>query len=307
MKTVLNAGSRESPLALVQTRLVVEALQQHDPQLEIALKTYKTQGDLILETSLSQLGDKGVFIKELETALLAGEIDFAVHSMKDMPSEQPEGLYLFPFGARETPFDVLVSKSKVSFLELPTGAVIGTSSLRREAVLKKRRPDLYFQLIRGNVQTRLRKLEEGPYDAIVLAAAGLHRLGLEHLIHDTFLPQDLLPACCQGTLAVEVANSDLMERFRPFVDTATEVCTVAERSFLRAMQGGCQIPMGAYAWPVEGNRYQIRGMVCDPQDLTLITEEVIFSVDQAFETGKQLAHTLLNQGGQLILEKLLHP
>jgi hydroxymethylbilane synthase len=306
MKNPLVVGSRDSALALAQTYKVMEALKGRYSDLDIPLKTYKTQGDLILDSALSKIGDKGLFVKELEVALLSGEIDFAVHSMKDMPSEQPDGLRLFSFGPRELPEDAWVSKHRTSFWETPQGAIVGTSSLRRQAILKKLRPDLNFQVVRGNVQTRLRKLEEGPYDALVLAAAGLRRLGLEAVIMHTFSPSEMLPACCQGTLGVEIRNDALFEMFSPFVDPVTETCTQAERSFLKTLQGGCQVPMAAYAEPIDVARYHIWGLVSNPDGTSVITAEKDFTVESAQAAGRQVAEQILRNGGKTILDALWH-
>lgn len=304
MKNPLIAGSRESLLALTQTRLVMQALQSQYPELEIALKTYKTQGDLILDSPLFEAGDKGLFVKELEQALLNGEIDFAVHSMKDMPSEQPKGLHLFPFGEREAPLDAFVSKSGLSFQEIPAGSVIGTSSLRREALLKRIRPDLTYEVVRGNVQTRLRKLDEGPYEAIILAVAGLRRLGLEHRITHTFSLEEMIPACCQGTLGVEIYDPALLELFKPFIHPETQVCTTAERSFMRTLQGGCHVPMAAYASRQDDGQYRINGLLCSLDSKTILSAEQTFSADKAIEAGQMVARDLLHSGGQEILSQI---
>lgn len=306
MTPSLTVGSRDSALALTQTKQVMDALAAHYPDLSMPLKTYKTQGDLVLETALAQIGDKGLFVKELEVALMNGEIDFAVHSMKDMPSEQPEGLQVFPFGEREIPLDALISKSGQSFWELPAGAVVGTSSLRRQALLKKSRPDLLYQNVRGNLQTRLRKLDEGPYDALVLAVAGLHRMQLAERITHTFSTDMMIPACCQGTLAIEIKDERLLNTFQPFVYHAVRVCTLAERAFLRTMQGGCQIPMAAYARNVAENRYHIVGLVSDVDGERVFTAEQTFSEEDAEPAGQEVAERILVQGGREILDALWH-
>ncbi len=304
MSRSLIAGSRDSLLALTQTEFVMARLREQKPELELSLKTFKTQGDLNLESSLSSIGDKGLFVKELEVALLKGEIDFAVHSMKDMPSEQPEGLYLMPFGHRETPLDALVSKSGKTFEALPSGSTIGTSSLRRQALLLHHRPDLNVDVVRGNVQTRLKKLDEGPFDAIILAAAGLHRLGLDSRITELLAPPLMIPACCQGTLAIEFADPGLKELFAPLADRETAIATQAERAFMRTLEGGCQVPMGAYARPINERQFQIDGMIADPTGTPLLRAQQVFTADGAEQAGCELAKTLLKEGGSTILNAL---
>ncbi len=306
MLAELIAGSRDSQLALVQTQSVITALSNRFPELTVTLQTFKTQGDLILDSALSRIGDKGLFVKELELALLNDSIHFAVHSMKDMPSDVPDGLYLLPFGQRETPQDALVSKNGLDFKSLPMGAVVGTSSLRRQAWLKHWRPDLRVEVIRGNIQTRLRKLDEGPYQALVLAAAGLHRLKLNDIITQLFTPEEMIPACCQGTLAIEFKQPEIADLFGTLADPATVVCTRAERAFLRTMQGGCQLPMGAYARPDGDGRYTLLAMVSDPEGRSLIRESREFYADEAEQAGTDIAQSLLRHGGKDILDTLLH-
>lgn len=306
MKNPLVAGSRDSALALAQTRMVMAALAGQYPSLQTELKTFKTQGDIILDTSLALIGGKGLFVKELELALLAGEIDFAVHSMKDMPAEIPEGLTLMTFGPREISTDAFVSRSKTAFADLPPGAIIGTSSLRRQAMLKRLRPKHHYQMIRGNVPTRLKKLDEGQFDAIVLAVAGLNRLGLSDRITHVFSPEEMPPACCQGTLAIEVREDDIADLFRPFVVPDVAACTQAERGFLRTVQGGCQVPMAAYAQPISEGQYRLQGMICDPEGQRVLTAEATFTPNTADAAGQSVAQDILNQGGREILAALLH-
>lgn len=284
----LIVGSRDSALALAQTSSVCDKLKSQYQGLQIQLKTYKTKGDLNLENPLSELGDKGLFVKELEVALLNNEIDFAVHSMKDMPSAQPPGLVLFSFGPREVPYDALVSQGNVAFRDLPEGAIIGTSSLRRQVLLKRIRPDIQTQVIRGNVQTRLRKLSEGPYDAIVLAAAGLNRLNLEDVITETFSPEDMIPACCQGILGVETRADFDPDFWASFTHTPTHIACQAERAFLGTLQGGCNTPMGAYA-----SGEQLIGFLAsvDGQDFKSVTEPL--DENHPALSGEKLARQLL--------------
>lgn len=300
--TSLIAGSRSSQLALTQTRWVMAQLTQQYPELAVELKQYTTQGDLNLEQALSKLNDKGLFVKELELALSAGEIDFAVHSMKDMPSEQPDGLTLLPFGVRENPQDAWVSRSGASLTELPEGACVGTSSLRRQAQLGRQRPDLRVEVIRGNVDTRLRKLDEGQYDAIILAAAGLNRLGLARRITQLLPVESFIPACCQGILGIELrADASAEALWAPFIDTDTWVAMQAERSFLATLQGGCQVPMAAHACAIGEGRYRLLGMVSDVTGQQSLTTFEAFNAEDATAVGQRVAQALLLQGADALI------
>lgn len=307
--TLLRVGSRESPLALVQTKWVMAQLQAAWPELTLELKTFKTQGDIILDTSLSKIGDKGLFVKELEVALLLDEIDIAVHSMKDLPGVLHERLALCSVGEREDPRDVLLAPSPTRLQELPPGAVVGTSSLRRIAQFKRLRPDLDYQTIRGNLQTRLRKMEEGQYQAIILAAAGVHRLDWHDRIVQYFDPiTESIPAVCQGILAVEFRQDDpkvdaLLSPMRiPDVETAM----AAERSFLRTLEGGCQVPVGGYAHPdpTSPGQFNMHGIALTLEGEQAIRQQVSFPPEAAVQTGKDLAETLLLSGGQVILDNI---
>lgn len=302
-------GSRESPLALAQTQMVMAALKQQWPGLRIEIETFKTQGDLILDKSLSKVGDKGLFVKELEIALLEGQIDIAVHSMKDMPGDLPPGLALLSFGEREDARDVLLSHHHVAFADLPSGAVIGTSSLRREAQLRRLRPDLLYQVIRGNLQTRYRKLEEGQYQAIVLAAAGVKRLGWQDRITQYFDPwQETVPAVAQGILAVEYRQDDCnaLDYLEPLTIKAVEVARTAERAVLSALAGGCQLPLGAYC-RVEADRCDIKGIVLSPDGQEVVTAQLPVDFNQPGESGRALATLLLDEGAREILDRIRQP
>ena len=302
MPTSLIAGSRSSQLALTQTRWVMAQLTTQYPELALELKQYTTQGDLNLEHALSQLNDKGLFVKELELALSAGEIDFAIHSMKDMPSEQPEGLTLLPFGRRENPQDAWVSRSGQSLSDLPAGSRVGTSSLRRQAQVGCQRPDLTIEVIRGNVDTRLRKLDEGQYDAVILAAAGLNRLNLSHRITQLLPIEAFVPACCQGILGIELRADDATQAlWAPFVDPDTLVAMQAERAFLATLQGGCQVPMAAHTCAIGEGRYRLLGMVSDVSGQQSLTTFEAFNANEAAAVGQRVAQALLLQGADALI------
>jgi hydroxymethylbilane synthase len=303
---ILCLGSRESPLALAQTHMVAEAFRKQWPDCQIEIQTFKTQGDIILDTALSKAGDKGLFVKELETALLENRIDLAVHSMKDMPGELPDGLALVSFGEREDACDVLISKDQVHFMDLPAGAVIGTSSLRREAQLRRLRADLSYEVIRGNLQTRYRKLQEGPYHAIVLAAAGVKRLGWHKRITQSFDAwEESIPAVAQGILAIEYRSGD--EQIRHFLEPlqvqSVEVVRLAERSVLSTLAGGCQLPLGAYCRPTQTG-YEMKGVVLSLDGAEAIYAHTTFQAGESLQAGKKLAESLLAQGGKVILDRI---
>lgn len=303
---LLRLGSRESPLALAQTNMVADALRRQWPGLEVEIHTFKTQGDIILDTALSKTGDKGLFVKELEVALMENRIDLAVHSMKDMPGELPEGLTLVSFGEREDASDVLLSKNHVRFANLPAGAVIGTSSLRREAQLRRLRSDLKYEVIRGNLQTRYRKLEEGPYAAIVLAAAGVKRLGWDDRITQTFDAwSQSIPAVAQGILAIEFRLTDGRVRslLEPLQIKSVEVIRLAERAVLATLAGGCQLPLGAYCRPTESG-YEMKGVVLSLDGTEAIYAYTTFGPGESLQAGQRLAEDLLNQGGKAILDQI---
>ncbi|WP_303672960.1 hydroxymethylbilane synthase [Vampirovibrio chlorellavorus] len=301
---LVRLGSRESSLALAQTHQVAEALRQQWPALQVEIHTFKTQGDIILDTALSKAGDKGLFVKELEVALLERQIDVAVHSMKDMPGAFPDGLALVSFGEREDARDVLVSKNSVPFEALPAGAVVGTSSLRREAQLRRLRPDLTYQVIRGNLQTRYRKLEEGPYEAIVLAAAGIRRLGWQDRITQAFDAwEQSIPAVAQGILGLEfrVEDGRIRNLIQPLLRPAVEVARLAERAVLTTLAGGCQLPLGAYCRPCEYG-YEMKGVVLSVDGTEAVYAYTTFEAPDAVAAGQRLAQDLLQQGGKAILD-----
>jgi hydroxymethylbilane synthase len=299
--TLLRLGTRKSKLALWQANFVKEKLEALGCKVELVPIT--TTGDKILDAPLAKIGGKGLFVKEIENALLAGEIDLAVHSLKDVPITIPEGLTLSAITEREEPYDVLISRNGKKLEELPSGAVVGTSSLRRQVQIKRRRRDLKVEILRGNVDTRLKKLKEGLYDAIVLAYAGVKRMGLSGEISQVL--EDFIPAVGQGSLAIETRAED--ERVINFVKVLNHeeswLRAVCERAFLRELQGGCQVPMGAYAW-IEGDSIKIKGFISDLEGERFLEGYEEGSLQEAEEVGKRLAQRLLREGGEEILKEI---
>jgi hydroxymethylbilane synthase len=299
--TLLRLGTRKSKLALWQANFVKEKLEALGCKVELVPIT--TTGDKILDTPLAKIGGKGLFVKEIENALLAGEIDLAVHSLKDVPITIPKGLTLSAITEREEPYDVLISRNGKKLEELPSGAVVGTSSLRRQVQIKRRRRDLKVEILRGNVDTRLRKLKEGLYDAIVLAYAGVKRMGLSGEISQVL--EDFIPAVGQGSLAIETRAED--ERVINFVKVLNHeeswLRAVCERAFLRELQGGCQVPIGAYAW-IEGDRIKIKGFISDLEGERFLEGYEEGGLQEAEEVGKRLAQRLLREGGEEILKEI---
>ncbi|TJY41457.1 hydroxymethylbilane synthase [Cohnella pontilimi] len=298
-------GTRQSALALTQTGQTVDSLQAICEAAGLPytfeLKPIVTRGDRILDVTLSKVGGKGLFVKEIEQALLDGDIDMAVHSMKDMPFELPDGLVLGAVPKREDPRDCLISRTAGSVDELPHGARVGTSSLRRSAQLQAARPDLHIESIRGNIDTRLRKLEEEGFDAILLAAAGLHRMGWKDRI-TSYLPSALcLPAVGQGALAVECRADDeeVLELLARFNDEHTARTVAAERRLLGLLNGGCQVPIGAYAETTDGAEIVLTGMVASPDGKRLLKETA--SGTDPERVGEIVAQALLARGADTIL------
>jgi hydroxymethylbilane synthase len=299
--TLLRLGTRKSKLALWQANFVKEKLEALGCKVEIVPIT--TTGDKILDAPLAKIGGKGLFVKEIENALLAGEIDLAVHSLKDVPITIPEGLTLSAITEREEPYDVLISRNGKKLEELPSGAVVGTSSLRRQVQIRRRRRDLRVEILRGNVDTRLRKLKEGLYDAIVLAYVGVKRMGLSGEISQVL--EDFIPAVGQGSLAIETRADD--ERVINLVKVLNHeeswLRAVCERAFLRELQGGCQVPIGAYAW-IEGDRIKIKGFISDLEGERFLEGYEEGGLQEAEEVGKRLAQRLLREGGEEILKEI---
>lgn len=304
MTRTIRIGTRESALAVWQARWVQQRLAGCWPEYHFELVGMKTKGDKILDTALARIGDKGLFIKELEQAMLRGEIDLAVHSMKDLPTKLPAGLFVAAVCPREYPGDVLVSRRGLALQQLPPGARIGTSSLRRQAQLKHYRPDLQFVTVRGNVQTRLRKLQELELDALVLACAGLVRLGLQEHITQR-LPYDIvLPAVGQGSIGVEARQDDdfIINLLRPLDHPPSRAAITAERAFLQRLEGGCQVPIGALGL-VDGERLTLQGVVAALDGRELVRDSITGSTAAAQELGVQLAETLLARGAVRILQE----
>ena len=304
MKT-LKIATRQSPLALWQAEHIRARLQELHPDLTVELVKFVTQGDKILDTPLAKIGGKGLFVKELEAALLDGRADLAVHSMKDVPMALPEGLTLAVICEREDPLDAFVSNTFEKFADLPQGARVGTSSLRRKSQILKQRPDLQIIDLRGNVGTRLGKLDEGQYDAIILASAGLKRLGLESRIRHTIEPNVSLPAVGQGALGLECRADDqeVLALIQPLLHIETDVCVRAERAFNAYLEGGCQVPIAGYATLQDG-KIHIEGRVGSPDGQTLLRAEMTDEAHNAQQLGENLARNLLEQGAGDLLKAL---
>ncbi|MGL6245798.1 hydroxymethylbilane synthase [Pseudomonas sp.] len=299
----IRIATRKSALALWQAEYVKTRLEEAHPGLLVTLVPMVSRGDKLLDSPLSKIGGKGLFVKELETALLENEADIAVHSMKDVPMDFPEGLGLFCICEREDPRDAFVSNTYASLDELPQGSIVGTSSLRRQAQLLTRRPDLEIRFLRGNVNTRLAKLDAGEYDAIILAAAGLIRLGFEDRITSAISVDDSLPAGGQGAVGIECrsADSEIHALLSPLhhQDTATRV--IAERSLNKHLNGGCQVPIACYA-VLEGEQIWLRGLVGDPSGGLLLSAEARAPRGDAEALGVKVAEDLLSQGADDILK-----
>ena len=305
LEKTLKIATRQSPLALWQANYVKDRLQQLYPDLTIELVPMVTKGDVILDSPLAKIGGKGLFVKELENALLTQEADIAVHSMKDVPMQFPEGLGLAVICQREDPRDAFVSHSYRTFAELPQGAVVGTSSLRRQCQLKALRPDLDIRSLRGNVGTRLSKLDNGDYDAIILASAGLIRLGLADRIASFIDVEQSLPAAGQGAVGIECRTDDAQVQalLAPLADAETTYCVLAERAMNNHLQGGCQVPIGGYAVLQQGQLY-LRALVGDIDGSRIIRAEGKSAVENAEVLGVQIAEQLLAQGADKILQAI---
>ncbi|KHT61803.1 porphobilinogen deaminase [Photobacterium gaetbulicola] len=303
--TPIRIATRKSPLAMWQAEFVKAALEQAHPGLQVELVPMVTKGDVILDTPLAKVGGKGLFVKELEVAMLEGRADIAVHSMKDVPVEFPEGLGLVTICEREDPRDAFVSNHYDNLAQLPAGAVVGTSSLRRQCQLRAQRPDLVVKDLRGNVNTRLRKLDDGEYDAIILACAGLKRLKMEDRIRDAIAPETSLPAVGQGAVGIECRLDD--ERVRQLLDALnhrdTETRVLCERAMNNRLQGGCQVPIGSYS-VLDGDQIWLRALVGEPDGSQIVRGEIRGHRDDAEQLGVQLADQLLGDGAKAILDEL---
>lgn len=307
MKKTIRIGSRGSQLALWQAGWVQTQIHQNRPDYTTQLVIIKTTGDKITDVPLAKVGGKGLFVKEIEEALLDGRIDIAVHSMKDMPSEIPHGLCIGAVPQRENPLDALVSDQYASIDALPQGARLGTSSLRRAAQLRHYRPDLKISPLRGNLDTRLKKLADTDLDAIVLASAGLKRLGMADRITAYIEPKIMLPAVGQGALCIESRIND--KEIGPIVSgldhAGSHVAVLAERAFSQHLEGGCQVPIAALAI-IDNNWLQVTGMVAELDGCLVLKDTIEGSCDEAAAVGLKLAEKLLAQGAGPILERLMH-
>jgi hydroxymethylbilane synthase len=300
-------ASRESALAMWQAKHIQARLQALYPNCDVQILGMTTTGDQILDSPLSRIGGKGLFVKELEMALADGSADLAVHSMKDVPMNLPEGFMMAATGEREDARDAFVSNNFANLQSLPHGSVVGTSSLRRQSQLQYRFPHLKIESLRGNVQTRLRKLDENQYAAIILAAAGLIRLGLGERIRDFISPTDSIPAVGQGALGIEInANrTDLMEILAPLNHIDTQLCVEAERGFSRALAGSCTVPLGAYALR-DGNNINMTGFVASVDGTQMLRENITGLAANAEAVGRALATKLVARGADKILAALDH-
>ena len=302
---ILRIATRKSQLALWQAEYVANLLQKAHPDLQIELMKMSTQGDKILDTPLAKVGGKGLFVKELELGMLNGDADIAVHSMKDVPVEFPEGLHLPVICPREDPRDAFVSNNYSSLDELPQGARVGTSSLRRQCQLREKRPDLTILDLRGNVNTRLQKLDDDQYDAIILAAAGLIRLGFHERIREYISPDISLPAIGQGAVGIECRVNDerINELIAPLNDAMTATLVLAERAMNARLQGGCQVPIAGFA-EIDNDILLLRGLVGETDGSNIIRGDIAGPLANAEEMGVALAEDLLSRGVDRILESL---
>lgn len=306
MKMQIKIGTRGSQLALWQAEWVKSRIESLFPEISGRIVPIKTTGDKIVDRPLSMVGGKGLFVKEIEKALLDKEIDLAVHSMKDMPGGLPEGLTIGAIPLRENPFDAVVSGSGKGLMELSSGAVVGTSSLRRSSQVKHARPDLTVESIRGNLDTRLKKLDSGQFDAILLAAAGLIRLDMAHVITEYLPEATMVPAAGQGALCVETRETDkfinpLMEKLD---DPETRECVTGERSFLRQIEGSCHVPVGCFGRILDSGRIRFTGIVSSEDGTLVIKESVESERNDTASAGIELANRLLDRGAKTILENM---
>ncbi len=304
MRKKLIIGSRGSDLALWQTRFVKAKLEELFPALKLEIEIIKTTGDKMLDVALAKIGDKGLFTRQIETALLNREIDLAVHSLKDLQTVQPESLTIGAVLAREMPNDVLISKRYASIDDLPKGARVATGSLRRKSQLLHYRPDLQIFEIRGNVPTRIKKLEESNLDAMILAFAGVHRLGLDSYIKQIIPFETMLPAVGQGAMAVEIRSDDvkIRELLQKLNDPETNFCITAERAFLRTLEGGCQVPIGANAF-LESDKIFLEGMAGNLEGSVNLRDSISGDKKDAADLGLQLAQRLIERGANRLLEE----
>jgi len=298
-------GSRGSMLAMIQSEWVKDHIKFFRPDLDLHIKNISTSGDKITDVALAKIGGKGLFTKEIENELLSGIIDLAVHSMKDLPTQLPEGLKIGAVPFREDPRDVLVSRDHMKFSELPDGAVIGTCSLRRKAQLLAARPGLRVADLRGNLDTRLKRIEEGKYDAIVLACAGIRRLGRKEVISEILDADVIIPAVGQGALCIEIREGDtfIEELLRPLHHAETELAVRAERALMAELEGGCQVPVGGYARMEEGSLV-LRAVVASLEGDRILRAEDSDNPENPEELGKRVAGRLATMGARDILDEI---
>ncbi len=301
----MRIGTRGSLLALTQSGFIQRRIEEAWPDVKVELTVIKTTGDKIQDVPLAKVGGKGLFVKEIEEALLAREVDLAVHSMKDVPAVLPGGLIIGVVPAREDPRDVLVTHKGSGLTDLPPAARVGSSSLRRAAQIRAHRPDILVENLRGNLDTRLRKLDDGMYDAIVLAAAGLHRMGWQDRITAYLEVEDFLPAVGQGALGLELREDDheVRELLAPLHDQETSIAVQAERSFLETLEGGCQVPIGGHARAV-GDRLELTGLVASVDGSKIFRITRTAPRDEAVRLGIQVAGELLEAGARSILDEV---
>jgi len=301
----IRIATRGSKLALWQAEYIGSLLKEKYPFIEVEYKIIKTSGDKILDVALAKIGGKGLFVKEIEEALLRGEADIAVHSMKDVPAVLPQGLEVNIVPKRETPFDCFVSEKYPDLMSLPENSVVGTSSLRREAQLKKIRKDIQIKMLRGNLDTRIRKLKQGEYDAIIVAMAGIKRLGITAKNIKVLSPPLFLPAVGQGALGIEYCsdNKEIIDAISFLDHFESKTCVKAERAFLHELEGGCQVPLGAYA-VLKNNTLYLRGFVSHPLGEPFISSEKKGHITQAQQIGRELARQILANGGREILNTI---
>lgn len=304
-RTTLVIGTRGSRLAIWQAEWVRARLKEIAPDIEVSLRRIKTSGDKVLDVPLAKIGGKGLFVKEIEEALIRGEIDLAVHSMKDVPVVLPDPLDILCVPPREDPRDVLISRESRSLDRLPERSRVGTSSLRRQAQLLRYRPDLTIEMLRGNLDTRLRKLKEGEFEALVVAAAGLRRMGWTSEVTEYLPPEISLPAIGQGALALEGRRSDAFVRalVAGLEDPATRTAVTAERALLERLGGGCQVPIAAHG-TLEGDTLLLNGLVASPDGQRLVRDSVRGARSEAHSLGVRLAEQLLAQGADRILNEI---
>lgn len=309
MKSKIIIGTRKSRLALWQAKFVKDELQKHLSGVRVVLKEIKTKGDNITDVALSKIGDKGLFTKEIEDALLKDEIDIAVHSLKDLPTKLPDGLIIGAVTKREKPHDVLLSNRQLKFAEFSKGAKIGTTSLRRVAQLKAIRDDYDYLDLRGNLETRVNKMQAGQYDGIILAYAGVKRLKLDFLVREEFNPKFILPAVGQGALAIEIkdGNKEILDMVEILNDRNTSLISTLERSFLKVLGGGCQAPIGAYS-EVEEGKITAYGMVASLDGKRIIRDNIQGEAnpESCKDLGEKLAHKLLQNNGDKILQEIMY-